>query len=127
MRCWGARPDAVDLEIVIAELGDLTRREAEAVLWIAQGKTSWEAGRILGVSEHTLATHIARASEKLGASNRAHLVARAFVRGILAVASKRVQSLLLALCCALHCDSEMRRPPRPPVRRREDVAAGVSR
>jgi DNA-binding CsgD family transcriptional regulator len=28
-------------EVVIAALGCLTPREAEAVLWIAQGKTSW--------------------------------------------------------------------------------------
>lgn len=70
-------------EIVIASLGCLTPREAEAVLWVALGKTSWEAGRILGVAEGTMNVHVANASAKLGASNRAHLVARAFAEGIL--------------------------------------------
>lgn len=78
-----------DPELVIGALGNLTRREAEAVLWVAMGKTSWEAGRILGVTEGTLNVHIASASAKLGASSRAHLVACAFVRGILVGSSAR--------------------------------------
>ena len=72
-------------EIIIATFDCLTPREAEAVLWVAMGKTSWEAGRILGVAECTMNAHVANASAKLGASNRAHLVARAFVHGILTV------------------------------------------
>lgn len=76
-----------DPEIIINALDCLTPREAEAVLWIAQGKTGWEAGQILGVAEATINAHASHASEKLHASNRAHLVARAFVRGILVVAS----------------------------------------
>jgi len=69
--------------IKIGRCGPLTPREAEAVLWIAMGKTSWEAGRILGITEGTMNAHVAHAAEKLGASNRAHLVAHAFVRGVL--------------------------------------------
>lgn len=76
-------------DIRIGTRGPLTRREAEAVLWIAQGKTSWEAGCILGVTEGTMNVHVASASAKLGASNRAHLVACAFVRGILVGSSAR--------------------------------------
>lgn len=72
-------------DIVIADRGPLTAREAEAVLWVAQGKTSWEAGHIIGVSEHTLSTHVANSAAKLAATNRAHLVARAFVCGVLLV------------------------------------------
>lgn len=86
-------------EVVIAALDVLTRREAEAVLWVAQGKTSWEAGRILGVAEATMNAHVANAAAKLQASNRPHLVARAFVRGILAVAHVALR-LLLSLVCA---------------------------
>lgn len=67
----------------IRDPAPLTPREAEAVLWIAAGKTAWEAGRILRVTEHTLTAHARSAAGKLGATNRAHLVARAFVKGIL--------------------------------------------
>lgn len=113
-----------DPEIEIADLGSLTRREAEAVLWVARGKTSWEAGQILGVSEHTLSTHVARACEKLSASNRAHLVARAFVVGVLVVAARRVSVVLFAAICALGADGAiMRRAPRPPRCGREKTEA----
>lgn len=112
----------IDPEIVVASLGSLTVREAEAVLWIAQGKTSWEAGRILGVTEGTMNSHVANASAKLEASNRAHLVAKAFVRGILAAGAARVASLVLALVCAIGAHDGMRSPRRPPrCRRRDDV------
>jgi DNA-binding CsgD family transcriptional regulator len=39
----------------------------------------------MGVEESTAAVHIAHAALKLGASNRPHLVTRAFVYGILRV------------------------------------------
>ena len=31
----------------------LSRREQETLQWAAEGKTEWEIGRILGLSEHT--------------------------------------------------------------------------
>ena len=113
----------MDSEVVIAAFDVLTRREAEAVLWVAQGKTSWEAGRILGVAESTMNAHVANAAEKLEASNRAHLVTRAFVRGILAVGKDRVICAVLAFTCLLgHLDDARvsRRVSR--TRRREDAA-----
>lgn len=114
-------------EIVIAAIGCLTAREAEAVLWIAQGKTSWEAGRILGVSEHTMNTHVVHAAEKLRASNRAHMVARAFVEGVLAVAPQRLAALLMALAFATGGHDSLRAPRRAPqTRRREDVSAVIA-
>lgn len=72
-------------EVVIKDLGPLTQREGEALLWVAEGKTAWEAGTILGITEATTNAHIASAALKLHASNRAHLITRAFVDGILAV------------------------------------------
>lgn len=115
-----------DADIMIAALGCLTQREAEAVLWIAQGKTSWEAGRILGVAEATINAHASHASEKLHASNRAHLVARAFVHGILAI-GPRACALLLALACCLDAHDALRSPRRPTrARRRDDTEQVVS-
>lgn len=70
-------------EVEVLDLGPLTPREAEALLWVAEGKTAWEAGTILGITEATANSHITKAAEKLNASNRPHLVARAFCEGIL--------------------------------------------
>ncbi len=71
-------------EARIAQLGPLTKREAECLLWVAEGKTAWETGAILGISEATTNAHIAKAADKLDASSRAQLVNRAWLAGILA-------------------------------------------
>lgn len=116
-----------DPEVVIAALDCLTRREAEAVLWVAQGKTSWEAGRILGVAASTLDAHIAHAAEKLQAVNRAHLVTRAFLRGILAAGAMNALSLVLAFICCFGTHDAARVARRASrTRCREDYAAMVS-
>ena len=54
----------------------LTRRERDAMRFVAEGKTDWELGVILGVSEATARFHVDNARRKLGAVNRAHAVAR---------------------------------------------------
>ena len=48
----------------------LTSRELECLRWTMNGKTAWELGRILGISEHTAIRHISRATHKLGAVNK---------------------------------------------------------
>jgi LuxR family quorum sensing-dependent transcriptional regulator len=55
----------------------LTDREREALRWAAEGKSEWEIGVILGVSEHTAEKFLRSARVKLGASNRTHAVAEA--------------------------------------------------
>lgn len=55
----------------------LTSREKECLQWAAVGKTSWEIGYILSVSERTVIFHIGNATKKLGATNRRQAVARA--------------------------------------------------
>lgn len=54
----------------------LTSREQDAMRFVAEGKTDWEIGVILGVSEATARFHVDNARRKLGAVNRAHAVAR---------------------------------------------------
>ncbi len=44
----------------------LTERERMVLSWVAAGKSSWEIGRILSISEHTVNSHIERAVAKLG-------------------------------------------------------------
>lgn len=61
----------------------LTRREIDCLSWCARGKTSWETGEILGVSEHTVTTHLRSAGIKLNATTRTHAVAEAIRRGMI--------------------------------------------
>lgn len=48
----------------------LTPREAEVLLWIAQGKSNADIAGILGCAENTVKVHGARIFEKLGVENR---------------------------------------------------------
>jgi LuxR family transcriptional regulator, quorum-sensing system regulator BjaR1 len=54
---------------------NLSVRERDALQWAAEGKTEWEIGMILGVSEHTAEKFLRTARAKLGATNRTHAVA----------------------------------------------------
>jgi len=60
----------------LEELG-LTAREAEVLLWIAQGKANADIGTILGCAENTVKVHTARIFEKLGFENRNAATSRA--------------------------------------------------
>ena len=48
----------------------LSPREAQVLLWIAQGKTNEEIGIILSASRHTIKKHVAHLLEKLGVESR---------------------------------------------------------
>ena len=52
----------------------LSRREVECLEWAAQGKSSWEIGRILGISRNTVAYYVENAKEKLGVRTIAQAV-----------------------------------------------------
>jgi LuxR family transcriptional regulator, quorum-sensing system regulator BjaR1 len=58
------------------ETAALTPRERDVLSYVAEGKTDWEIGAILGFSEATARFHADNARRKLGAVNRAHAVAR---------------------------------------------------
>ena len=53
----------------LALLG-LTNREAEVLLWVAQGKSNADTGSILGMSEKTVKQHLGSIFSKLGVENR---------------------------------------------------------
>src|SRR5215510_10963532 len=59
------------------ELLGLTRREAEVLLWIAQGKSNGDIATILGCAENTVKVHTARIFEKVGFENRNAATVRA--------------------------------------------------
>lgn len=54
----------------------LTPRERDCTAYVAAGKSDWEISVILGLGETTVRFHVDNARRKLGATNRAHLVAR---------------------------------------------------
>ncbi len=62
---------------------NLTSRERECLLWVAEGKTSSELAELLNISEVTAIFHLKNALTKLGARSRAQAVARAVLLGIL--------------------------------------------
>lgn len=62
---------------------DLTAREYEVLAWRMEGKTAWETGAILGISESTVVKYLCAATQKLGCVNKDHAVVTALRRGIL--------------------------------------------
>jgi len=65
----GFNPDFSSPEPLRAAFG-LTPREAEVLLWVAQGKTNPEIASILGNSEPTVKQHLGVAFQKLGVEGR---------------------------------------------------------
>ncbi|MBV2180746.1 helix-turn-helix domain-containing protein [Castellaniella sp. MT123] len=61
----------------------LTAREHDCLYWAAQGKTSWEMGRILGITERTANFHIANLCDKLGVRTRQAAITTAIQRDLL--------------------------------------------
>ncbi len=60
----------------------LSRRESEILQKVAYGATTKEVAHDLGISAHTVKTHLERIFEKLGANDRAQAVAIALRRGL---------------------------------------------
>jgi DNA-binding NarL/FixJ family response regulator len=58
-----------DSAIPLESIG-LTPREAEVLLWIAQGKSNNDIGTLLGMVEVTVKKHVTRIFEKLGVETR---------------------------------------------------------
>ncbi len=58
----------------------LTRREAEVLRWLTEGKTNPEVGLILGISELTAKKHVENILHKLGVPTRTAAVAKAIER-----------------------------------------------
>jgi len=69
------KPDFSSYEPLL-KLG-LTPRVAEALLWVAQGKTNQEIATILGISESTVKKHMLEIFEKLGIETRTAATLRA--------------------------------------------------
>jgi DNA-binding CsgD family transcriptional regulator len=65
------------------DLPSLTPRELEALRWTMDGKTAWEVGSILGISERTAVLHLNNAMRKLGCVNKHQAVLKALRLGLI--------------------------------------------
>jgi len=61
----------------------LTPRERECLQWVARGKTSWEIGRILTISEHGVVFHLRSVMRKFDVSSRHRAATLASEYGLL--------------------------------------------
>ena len=61
----------------------LTPRELEALRWTMEGKTAWEVGTILGISERTAVLHVNNAMHKLGCASKHQAVLKALRLGLI--------------------------------------------
>lgn len=61
----------------------LTPREHEVLCWTAEGKTAYEIGRILSISERTVNFHVNNVMAKLDVTNKLQAVVRAITTGLL--------------------------------------------
>ena len=60
----------------------LSPRELECLQWISEGKTAWECGQILGISEHTVRCYLEAARNKLNAVSNTHAASLAHSAGL---------------------------------------------
>jgi DNA-binding CsgD family transcriptional regulator len=60
----------------------LTSREVEILKWTVDGKTAWEIGQILNISERTVNFHLRNIMGKFGVHNKTHAAAKAVNLGL---------------------------------------------
>lgn len=86
----------------------LTTRELACLHWVALGKTSWETGVILGITERTVNFHIQNACRKLQVQSRQAAVTALMHAGQLSSVSEHLPPPLPGTH-PLH-ETETRRP-----------------
>jgi len=64
------------------EIPPLSERERECLQWSAAGKSDWQIGEILNLSDKTVNIYIERAKQKLGVHTRTQAIVRAMRAGI---------------------------------------------
>ena len=60
---------------------NLTQREIEVLTWIAYGKSDWQIGQILQISDKTVNFHVENMKRKLGVATRMQVVVQAVHEG----------------------------------------------
>jgi DNA-binding CsgD family transcriptional regulator len=62
---------------------EFSSREREILAWTQDGKTYWEIGQIIGISQRTVKYHFSRIKEKLDVVSASHAIAKAMRMGLL--------------------------------------------
>ncbi|WP_302479202.1 helix-turn-helix domain-containing protein, partial [Burkholderia cenocepacia] len=70
---------------IATRMSGMSSRERQCLQWCSAGKTSWEIGEILGITERTVNFHIGNVVRKLNAKGRRHAVTKAISLGLLCV------------------------------------------
>lgn len=65
------------------EVLTLTDREREVLTFVARGKTNWEIGTIMNISEYSVRDYLKDLSKRMGTSNRTHTVTKAIRLGLI--------------------------------------------
>ena len=63
----------------------LSNRQRECLQWVRAGKSDWEIGEILGLSEYTVREHIEAARKRLGVKTRTQAVIEAISQGLISI------------------------------------------
>jgi LuxR family quorum-sensing system transcriptional regulator SinR len=79
----GELPAREPVELSARAPVELSARERQVLCWAQQGKTYWEIGCILGISERTVKFHFARIKIKLDVVSTAHAIAKAMRSGLI--------------------------------------------
>jgi DNA-binding CsgD family transcriptional regulator len=69
--------------VPVRDFPALTPRELESLRWTMEGKTAWEVGVILSISEQTAVRHLNNATHKLGCVNKHQAVVKALRLGLI--------------------------------------------
>jgi LuxR family quorum-sensing system transcriptional regulator CciR len=67
---------AAHLDLNIARAPGLTQRQLDCIVLMAQGKSDWSVGKILGISQRTVQEHLDSARRKYGVGSRHQLLVR---------------------------------------------------
>ena len=63
----------------------LSAQETECLRWCKEGKTNWEIGEIMSISEKTVEFHLSNTIKKLGVSNRITAVVKGIRLGLISI------------------------------------------
>jgi LuxR family transcriptional regulator, quorum-sensing system regulator CviR len=61
---------------------DFTSKQAEVLKWASSGKSHWETGVIMGISERTVKFHFDNIFKKLGVRSRTEAIRKARIMGV---------------------------------------------
>jgi LuxR family quorum-sensing system transcriptional regulator CciR len=72
---------------------ELSDRERDCLRWTAEGKSSWDIGMILNISDNTVNFHIKKAMRKLGTTSRTVAVVKAIRLNLIEIPGRHGSSM----------------------------------